>query len=110
MLLFIIFIVGFLIGVFWFRHIVMKRLKNIVEGIESGAIQVRKIKHHIIEPDIVHVKFWRQGEQIYAHNADTDEFLAQGTNKTDIIKILNNRWPETNFRANLINLKENNIE
>lgn len=103
------FILGLVIGALAFRHIVVRKIEHIINGLERGTLVARKIEKPV-RPDVVYVKFWRKDDMIYAYNSDTEEFLAQGLTKQDIIDKLDKYWPETNFKAKLNDLKEHNIE
>lgn len=95
----IVFIIGFLFGWFALRGVVIYRMRNLKKILEDS----------VARPEIM-VNFSRSGDQIYAHNAETDEFLAQGTTKTEIVEQLQKRWPNVSFRATPANLKEVNLE
>ena len=95
---FIIFVFGFVTGFLLLRTIVQYRLK-----------QVRDILAQVVEknmPEEVTITFSKEGDLIQVHNSVTQEFLAQGSTKEEIVKILEDRWPDKIFRASSKNLEE----
>lgn len=94
----IIFIFGFVTGWLVLRTIVQYRVK-----------QVKDILMQTIEksmPEEVMITFSKEGDLIQVHNSDTQEFLAQGSSKEEIVKILEDRWPDKVFRASSKNMEE----
>jgi GMP synthase PP-ATPase subunit len=99
---FLTFIVGFVFGWLALQRLIRYRMRNLNKILEEAQAKSKN-------EDIM-VNFVRVESQIYAYNADTDEFLAQGTCKADIVGQLEKRWPGTSFRASPTNLKEVNLE
>lgn len=95
---FIIFVFGFVTGWLALRTLVQYRVK-----------QVKDILMQTIEksmPEEVMITFSKEGDLIQVHNSDTQEFLAQGSSKEEIVKILEDRWPDKVFRASSKNMEE----
>lgn len=98
----LIFVVGFIGGWLALRSVVqyrMRRLRQLLEEAETNSKTTE-----------IMVNFTRVGDQVYAYNADTEEFLVQGSTKDEIIGLLQKRWPNISFRASPANLKEVNLE
>jgi hypothetical protein len=94
----IIFIFGFVTGWLVLRTIVQYRVK-----------QVKDILMQTIEksmPEEVMITFSKEGDLIQVHNSATQEFLAQGSTKEEIVQILEDRWPNKVFRASSKNMEE----
>lgn len=94
----IIFIFGFVTGWLVLKTLVQYRVK-----------QVRDILMQTIEkslPEEVTITFTKSGDLIQVHNSVTQEFLAQGTTKEEIVQILEDRWPNKVFRASSKNMEE----
>lgn len=94
---FIIFVFGFITGWMALRTLVqyrLKQVKDIMMSIEKNA------------PKEVNVKFTKEGNIIQVHNSSTQEFLAQGSSKEEIIKLLEDRYPNVSFKANAKNMEE----
>ena len=94
----IIFIFGFVTGFMLLRAIVQYRVKQFKDILES-----------VIEknmPQEVGIVFSKQGDLIQVHNSVTQEFLAQGTTKEEIVKLLEERYPNIAFKANSKNMEE----
>lgn len=98
----IIFLFGFILGWIALRSVVQYRMRNLKRLLEESETNSKNNE--------VMVNFTRVGDQIYAYNADTEEFLVQGTTKEQIIGQLQKRWPNVSFRASPANLKEVNLE
>lgn len=98
----IIFIFGFVSGWLALRGVVLHRMRKIKQIFEEA--EAKSVKSEIL------INFTRQGDQIYAYNAETEEFLVQGTTKVEIIELLQKRFPDISFRASAANLKEVNLE
>ena len=69
------------------------------------------------EPDAaaeINIKVEQHGEQIYVFRKDTDEFLGQGRNYDEILKILQSKFQNVKFAvskedgADLLGLAKNN--
>ena len=92
----IIFLVSFAIG--WFgreqyaKHIVAQYIKHVAE-------QATKIKH-------THVRIEKRDEHLFVYNADTNEFLAQGSTHKEVEELLFNRFPDVYFTASEDNILE----
>lgn len=95
---FIIFIFGFVTGFMLLRAIVQYRVKQFKDILES-----------VIEknmPQEVGIVFSKEGNLIQVHNSATQEFLAQGETREEIVKLLEDRYPNISFRANSKNMSE----
>ena len=95
---FIIFIFGFVTGFMLLRAIVQYRLK-----------QVKDLLMTAIEKDMpkeINITFTKEGDLVLVHNSATQEFLAQGTTREEIVKILEDRYPTISFRASSKNIDE----
>lgn len=99
---FIIFIFGFFSGFLTLRGIVQHRVRKIKHILDAAEAESASNE--------VMVKFTRIDDQIYVYNAETEEFLTQGTNKQEIVNALTKRFPNISFRASPSNLKEVNLE
>lgn len=99
---FIMFLFGFATGWFALRGLVLYRMRGIKKLFEEAEAKSKATE--------IMVKFVRNGDHVYAYNADTDEFLAQGTTRQDIVDSLKKRFPNVTLRASPANLKEANLE
>lgn len=99
---FIIFVFGFVSGWLALRTVVQSRVRKLRALLEQSEAESASRE--------VMVKFTRVDDQIYAYNAETEEFLTQGTTKKEIVEALTKRFPNISFRASPANLKEVNLE
>lgn len=88
----------FLAG-YWYRGYVAKR---IVEQYQQSILKAAQT----IQKFSVHLHIQKQGDMFFAYNADTNEFLAQGENHSQISETLKSRFPDKIFTADIDNLKE----
>ena len=58
------------------------------------------------QANTVSIRLSREGDQFLVHDADTGEFLAQGTDHKQISSVLSDRYPTKMFVAVPDNLKE----
>ena len=91
----LIFICGFVIGWNCLRIWVSYRVKKILLYSANRA-QNEKV--------IVDIQY--KDGQYYVYDAETEEFLAQGRKKKDIIDILTKKYPSKSFNAYADNLKD----
>ena len=95
---FIIFVFGFVTGWMALRTLVQHRVKQFKE------VMMAAIERDM--PQEVNITFTKEGDLIQVHNSETQEFLAQGTTREEIVKILEDRYPKISFRASSKNLNE----
>ena len=94
----IMFIFGFVTGWLALRTLVQYRVKQIRD------ILVQTVEKSM--PEEVTITFSKEGDLIQVHNSATQEFLAQGSTKEEIVQILEDRWPNKVFRASSKNMTE----
>lgn len=94
----IIFVFGFITGWLALKTLVQHRV-NQVKNIMLQALEKAL-------PEEVNIVFTKEGDLFQVHNSETKEFLAQGTTKEEIVKILEDRWPTKVFKASSKNLEE----
>ena len=99
---FLVFAFGFIMGWFALSRLVKHRVRKIRELLDKSDAESASNE--------VMVKFTRIDDQVYAYNAETEEFLSQGTTKKEIVDALAKRFPGISFRASPANLKEVNLE
>jgi hypothetical protein len=93
------FIIGFIVGVFFMRFLFFFRVHTMLKSIAETPAPKPEVK-------LVNLEFVRMKERIYAYNRENNNFLASGDTKQEIVDILNKRFPDTNFKANKLNMKE----
>lgn len=99
---FIIFVFGFITGWLTLKTIVQHRVKQI-KDIILAAIEKDM-------PQEVGIVFTKEGDIIQVHNSETKEFLAQGVTREEIVKKLEDRYPNISFKANSKNMEEVGFE
>lgn len=95
---FIIFVFGFITGWLALKTLVQHRVN-----------QIKNILLSVVEknmPEEVGITFSREGDLIQVHNSATQEFLAQGKTKEEIVQILESRWPDKTFKASSKTMEE----
>ena len=95
---FIIFVFGFVTGWLVLRTLVQHRVN------QFKSILLQTLEKNL--PEEVSIVFSKEGDLFQVHNSETKEFLAQGTTKEEIVKILEDRWPNKVFKASSKNLEE----
>lgn len=59
-----------------------------------------------VKDTVVFITVSREGTYFLIHDRDSGEFLAQGTNHSDVTKVLHERFPSKKFIASPDNLKD----
>ena len=89
-------ILGFILGWFTLRLFINYKMMRMLDSIANEPVQ----------KNIVNLNFIKLDHAILAYNRDTDQFLAQGSTRTEITELLQKRFPGTSFMANTKNLEE----
>lgn len=101
---FLAFLLGLVIGWFALKALIMLKVKRMLDSIANEPIPQAPTKK------IVNIDLVRMDHAVLAYNRDTQQFLAQGTTKAEIIELLQKRFPDTSFMANAQNLKEIDLQ
>lgn len=104
-ILFLIFgaIVGLVVGFVFGARAGWNRREQVARDFVMKYMQQL---HEDAKTNTVNIEITTVDGQFLVHDKDTGEFLAQGTNHTDISKTLKDRFPTKTFLASPTNLKE----
>jgi hypothetical protein len=96
---FLLFLLGFTTGWFALQYFIAYKVKRMLNSIDTQANlpPVRKV---------INIDFYKYKDRIYAYNRDTQAFLVHGETREEIATYLNKHYPDTNFMANPVNLKD----
>jgi DNA-dependent RNA polymerase auxiliary subunit epsilon len=94
---FISFIIGIVAGWIAYRIALYIKLQSMLNSIANAPVPEKKI---------VNINFVKMDHAVLAYNRETQQFLAQGNTKGEIIALLVRRFPDTSFMANKQNLEE----
>lgn len=92
---FLIFCFGFIAGWFTFRHFLNKKVNEIYDIMDDEL----KRSNDKAPPKRVSIKFEKYNGSIYVYNRENDNFLTQGKTYQEIVKNLEEQFPEITFLA-----------
>jgi hypothetical protein len=91
------FIAGIAVGFLIIRCLIILKMKRMLDSIANSPIPDKKI---------VNINFVKMDHAILVYNRETQQFLAQGNSKEEIVQLLAKRFPDTSFMANSRNIEE----
>lgn len=96
---FLLFMSGFVLGWFALQYFISYKVKRML-----GAMAIEQPMQS--ERKVINIDFYKHKDRIYAYNRDTQAFLVHGETREEIATYLNKHYPDTNFMANPVNLKD----
>lgn len=91
-------VIGFVLGWKAREYMAMRFIDRYQKMFEQAAVSE--------VANTVMIEIQREGDQFYIYNKETGEFLAQGTNHSEVSAILGDRFPSKRFTAMPQNLKD----
>lgn len=105
---FLAFLLGAAIGWFALKAIIMLKVKRMLDSIANEPTQQLPVMSKPVK--IVNIDLVRMDHAVLAYDRDSQQFLAQGQTKEEIVDILRKRFPDTSFMASPKNLKEVDLQ
>jgi hypothetical protein len=96
--LFIVFVLSFILGWIMREHLARRRLDRLMEQLGDAMED--------LQPERINIKIELENGIYYAYNADTSDFMGQGTTRKELEDGLAHRFPDKVFAAQPSNLKE----
>jgi hypothetical protein len=87
---------SFRLGIFYREWVATQKVQEYLKSLEHIQKEVQKY--------IVHIHITKENDTFYVYNETTGEFLAQGKDHKEIVKILRERYPQSTFTATPQNL------
>lgn len=93
-------VLGFALGWYVLRMLINYKMKAMLDSIAETPLPVKTINLNMVKMD----------HAVLVYNKDTQQFLAQGNTKEELVDILRKRYPNTNFMINSQNLREMDLQ
>jgi hypothetical protein len=92
---------GFMLGYWFANYRLIARLLSNPDGVIKLLEKYKREDSMADEADPKPIRVERHANVLYVFNAETNEFLAQGTTLQEALETVKKRFPDTNFKGHM---------